>query len=244
MKRIVIAIQFYEGDRAAAFRLAQFITDIEPTFRDDVELCFVNRFDCKPITPLEMVKFITTFKVSWFQTTTQETGHPAGCNAMARDFFAESLRRYRSGEWAEVQAVLLLEPDCVPVARDWINQLEMEWDFAKATGDFVVVGCYRDKDVDVPHINGNALWAPDLAARIDLAVDYTGKGWDSALAHELKGHWFKTSLISNLFKETNVPTERLANNPFTPPGTPAPVLIHGVKDESAWDYAKAKMGPL
>lgn len=240
MKKLVIAIQFYDKDREAAMRLAKFIVDLEPKFRDDVELCFVSRFDAVPITPGEMMRFVRTVPISWYHTETRETGHPAGCNAMAREFFVEAIKRANNGEWANVDAILMLEPDCVPVARDWIDQLRAEWDNARYQP--VVVGCYRDEGVDVPHINGNALFSTRLADYVDLS-DVPGLGWDSAMFKLLfDGHgswtWAPTPLISNLFKETAVPHGRMAVNPFYKGILRPPVLIHGVKDESAWNYAR------
>jgi hypothetical protein len=241
MKRAVISISYFDGDRVDAFKLARFIADLEPSYRPDVELCFVARHDAMPITPSEMTQFITTFPVSWMRTATEEVGHPKGSNAMAIDFFKESLHRVRDGSWGEVEAIIFIEPDCVPVAKDWINQLMREWMWAKTVCDVLALGCYRDKDVDVPHINGNAVWHPELARHIDFACDYTGKGWDSAIAPQLIGRKVHTSLIANLWKETNVAESRMARNPFTPEGTPPPVLIHGVKDDSAWNFARKQM---
>ena len=108
MKRAVISISYFDGDRADAFKLARFIADLEPAYRPDVELCFVARHDAMPITPPEMTQFITTFPVSWMRTTTEEVGHPKGSNAMAIDFFKESLHRVRDGSWGEVEAIIFI----------------------------------------------------------------------------------------------------------------------------------------
>src|SRR5580658_2019132 len=187
MKRLVIALPYYSADRAAAFTLARFITDLEPKFRDDVELCFVSRFDSMPITPGEMMRFVTTFRVSWHHCEPGPVGHPHGANAMAREFFVEAIKRINGGEWAEVDAILFMEPDCVPVARDWIDQLIKEWQ-QERWNDALVIGCYRDKNVDTPHINGNALWFPRLADHADL-TERAGLGWDSAVFSSLGTRW-------------------------------------------------------
>ena len=42
---LAIALQFYPGDQAEALRLARFLADLEPEYRDDVLLIFAERFD-------------------------------------------------------------------------------------------------------------------------------------------------------------------------------------------------------
>lgn len=237
--KLLIAIPYYNGDRDKALSLAGLITAIEPAFRDDVEICFVPRLDAIPPTPLEMKPLMRKFSsVHWYLTQSPDVGHPKGSNGQARDFFNEAQRRYFHGEWRHIEAILYLEPDSVPIARDWINQLMREWAFGKKYAQAYVVGCFRSEGVDVPHINGVALYAPDVAHRFDFSVTKGTLGWDSAMAEQFSQAWMKTSLISNLWKETNVPDERFQSNPFTPKGTPPPVLIHGVKDGSALNYAK------
>jgi hypothetical protein len=238
-----IVIPFSEGDREAAMRLAHFIAKIEPKRRDDVELCLVNRFDCERAGAAEIALLLPTFKVSTMNTTTKATGHPQGCNAMAEDIFTFALA---NKNWEDVDAILFMEPDCVPVARDWIDQLRAEWDDLNLhrDTDLSVVGCFRSLGVDIPHVNGNALWNPRIAEWYDLKAK-PGLGWDSSVALEMSTDDYRnTELISNLFKETNMPEERMRVNPFSlgllNPARP-PVLIHGVKDESAWNYAKKAM---
>ena len=239
MRRLVIVLPFYHSDREACMRMARYVCALEDKYRDDVELCFCNRWDTDPLHPGEMMRFVATFKVSWFPSTTKAEGHPKGCNAMARDIFHEALRRSNvGGPWEDVEALLFMEPDCVPVAKDWIDQLRAAWD--RKDDHALVVGCYRDRDVDVPHVNGNALWSPRLAAHINIDVDCHGFGWDSALAEQIASRFCDTPLIANLFKETNVPESRMRNNPFNSFGVP--VLLHGVKDDSATKYAEKCTG--
>lgn len=241
MKNLIIALQYYEGDRAEALRLLRFIARVEHYHepgKRTAEILLVNRQDCPAIRRDEVDELGWKFTIRTMISPVIETGHPLACNCMAQYFFAQMLLRRQAGLHSDVDAVLLLEPDCVPVAADWLDQLRREWDFAKSLmSDPWVVGCYRDQAVDRPHVNGVALWTPDLAAKVDFAVNMTGLGWDSAIAPQLPGHWFKTSLISNLFKETNIPASRIMQNPFVPVGAPPPVLIHGCKDESVWNHA-------
>jgi len=242
MRRLLIAFPYYEKDRAQAMRLAKFICDLEPKFRDDVTLFFYARHDALPITPHEMMRYITTFPVQWGISSTKAEGHPAGCNAMAADLFRHAQARVDSGHWADVDSILLCEPDCVPCARDWIDQLRAEWDRARELSPVLVVGCFRNRGVDVPHVNGNALWSPRLATSIAVGMDCRGLGWDSAWSEQLTGRSYPTSMIVNLWRETNVPEDRMATSPFLPMLPYKPVLIHGVKDRSAELWAEKQTG--
>ena len=247
MKKLVIALPFFDGDREQAEMLALVVDWIQAKSlipkRPNVEFCFVNKHGHSRINPAVMASLNFTFApCTEFETVTAAEGHPKSGNAQAIDFFRESLRRVQTGQWKGVDAILWMEPDCVPVAHDWIDQLMHEWDYAITVAPALVVGCYRTENVDVPHVNGNALWHPELAKHIDLNVTMEGKGWDSALADQLKGRFVQTSLIANLWKETKVTDERMKANPFTPKGTPPPVLIHGVKDDSAWLFARRQLG--
>ena len=237
--RIVIALPYYTDDRAATFRLARYICALEKAYRDDTELCFVARSDAIPIMPHEMMAYIPSFKISWHICEPGPIGHPAGANHMMRDFFVEAIKRANNGEWADVKAILVCEADCVPCAKDWLDQLHHEWDM-QADRNTLVIGCYRSENVDRPHINGNALWHPRLADYADLH-DKPGLGRDSAVFSSLDGRWVGTPLIANLWMETNVPEERMRKNPFWPDDTP-PVMIHGVKTDCARKWAEKMTG--
>ena len=44
---LMLNFQFWEGDKDQAMELARLIADIEPSFREDVEVMFTARFDCR-----------------------------------------------------------------------------------------------------------------------------------------------------------------------------------------------------
>ena len=230
MRKLILAIPYYADDRAQAMRLAKYIVALESAYRDDCEICFISRRDADPIFPHEMMRFVTTMPISWYHCEGTAVGHPAAPNEMAREFFVEAIRRVNDGQWATVDAILFMEPDCVPVARDWLNQLRAEWDAAQYFGA-EIVGCYREENVDFPHVNGNMMASPRLADHVDMA-DIPGLGWDSAIFKRWADagkpwSWRATPLISNLWMETKVPEERMRVNPFHADKGRPPCLIHG-----------------
>jgi hypothetical protein len=234
MKRIVIALQFCHSDKENAMRVARLIADNEPSFRKDVEICFVARFDC--VQDLETIGYVASkFVVSTFTTTTKATGWPQGPNAMAFDMIKESWRRvFFAMAWADVKFVLLMEPDCIPVRSDWINLLIETWDTAHLQGKYIV-GCWRDGGGTIGHINGNMMFPPNLTARINTDFQIDGCAWDCQMAPAFSPHWYHTDRIVNLWQEKNISEERLNKMEYA-------ALVHGCKSDDVYDYAKKKLG--
>lgn len=135
------------------------------------------------------------------------------------------------------KAILLLEPDCCPLTPDWLDQLSREWDRAAAAGK-LIMGSWHPTNADHPtlgHLNGNLMFSPDLANRVTIPDVPDDKPWDTFLADVFAPHWCRTGLIKNLNRHKTATKKQLS----TPEcGTRPPVLIHGVKDDSAWNYAK------
>ena len=164
--KLALVLQFWDGDRDAAFRNALRIADNEPTFRKDVEFVFVSRFDS--LLDKEVVaKVAKKFKTSSFHCTRKGTGWPSGCNDMWADWVCTgAMGKIFSHEWDDVKAMFTFEADAIPVHTDWIDQLSAEWDRAAEKGKYIV-GCFMPPPQNGPvgHINGNALFAPPAVVR-------------------------------------------------------------------------------
>lgn len=146
-------------------------------------------------------------------------------------------------ENSAAKAVLLIEPDCCPVTPDWLEQLSASWDRASAAGK-LIMGSWHPVNMDHPtlgHINGNLMFSPDLAKRITIPDVPPDKPWDTFLADVFQPHWCRTGLIKNLNRHR---TASLAQLTKPECGNRPPVLIHGVRDESAWNLAKQNATPV
>lgn len=228
MNRFVIAISYHEADKPQAERLLRLIADNELAPRGDVEICIVRRFDATPAID-SMVHLADKFKVSAFTTHTPWTGWPAGCNGVARDLLEESALRVKSGEWADVEGLLMIEPDCVPCTPTWIDALRIAWHHAKADG-CLQMGAWRNSGGEFGHLNGNCVVVPDLASRICLDVIGRDLAWDCAIVPQVKHRWQVTGLIKNAFS-THAATEYDLRTPEI--GILPPALYHGCKSEDA-----------
>lgn len=224
--RLTICIQFWQGDRDAAFRLAKFITDLETAPRMDTQIVFLHRHDTT------MDDTVTDYVRRRFETRVvrapeHEVGYPRSPNVMALYAMEEA------PNWGGA-AVFLMEADCIPVASDWIDKLRAEAGRAWATGS-AVVGSWRPECSAVGHINGNMLFRPDILSLLKMSTTVPKKAWDVYFVPQFATAWMRTGLIANRYCEMFVTDENLA----TPEcGTRAPVVIHGIKDDSSWTYAR------
>lgn len=230
----VIYLQFYEGDKREAMALAQFMAEIEPRRREDVKIRFMARKDCA-MPELGFFKEVgKKFDISWAHTNSDASGWPDGPNDMALQIIREGVKPLVSIGWQDVDTFILLEPDCVPLSRDWINALLAEWQVAKANGKWIM-GSFRQSGPACGHINGNCVLRADLNKLMSLERSPRGYAWDCWLAPRLQKHWHVTGLILNKFRSRNA-TETALRTPET--GDVPPVLVHGYKDHTAIDIAR------
>lgn len=237
----VIALSYHHADAEQATKLAKLMADIEPSYRDDILVLLVRRFDT--IQPLEMLEAIAKkFPVATFKTTTPWTGWPAGCNAVAMDTIGYAQRCYYThlgfgpDSWANVRGVLLMEPDCVPCTSDWLNRIIAEW--GRASEGTLQMGAWRPSGGEHGHINGCCVLPPDFFGHVSSEVIGPDLAWDCAISPYVKDHWHKTSLIKNMFA-----TQEAVNADFRAGDDGVePAMIHGIKGESGLDLARLRLG--
>lgn len=230
--KLVLALQYWEGDKDNAMQLARFIADLEPGYREDVEFCFIKRFDAT--FDAETMGYVSNkFLVRVIDTDKHSNpGYPQSANFMS--YSTMQAAKF----WTDVKAVLLFEYDCIPVQKNWINQLLVEWDRAAGQGA-LVLGSWRPANNPLGHINGNMLFSPRLTQYVDLGDGPPKMAWDIYYPKVFKPVWMRSGLISNRHREENLSDARIQ----TPEcGTKPPVLCHGAKDLSVWAYAKRISG--
>ena len=235
--KLCLCIQYYEGDILQAEALARFIAEIEPESRKDVVIRFVARYD-SPHLDMDVFKVVSKkFDVSWVHSRRKWKGWPDGPNGMALDILEDGTRALENAGWYDVDGLVLLEPDCVPLANDWLNMLKAEWQVALSQEKWIM-GSWRGSGPECGHINGNCVVRPDLAKKISLLHPAMGLAWDCWLAPRLKNHWHITGLIRNDFQSRNA-TEAILRTPEV--GDRPPVLVHGYKDQTAMDIARKQL---
>ncbi len=229
MSRFLVLLQFWDGDRDKAMRLARFIADLELGFRNDVEFVFVARYDCEH--DRETIDYVAQkFKVNWITTYTKWTGWPSGCNGVAKDAL-----EWIASNRKDSPGALMIEPDCVPVCRGWIDRIRLEWD--SLSSEIAQMGAWRPSGGEHGHVNGNCVIHPSVAGAVS-AVITEHLAWDCEIAPWIRHRWHKTTLIKNCFESKGATNQDLF---WAPIGEQLPALVHGFKDSSAIDLARQNL---
>lgn len=172
--------------------LARLIADLEPTFRNDVMVMFTARFDCQ--FDEDTVKYVEQkFKCIKYRTKRNATGWPNGPNQMMACSFEHLVELKIRGKYPNLQAVMLIEADCVPLAKDWLNQLITEWNGQSK----MVLGAWLKKgDANVEHVNGNCIIAIDFWKKFKAIMHPPSRGgWDATLAYGILPNATPSKLI-------------------------------------------------
>lgn len=237
--KIVIALQFWSGDKEKAMHLAHMIADIEPVFNKNVDFAFFARFDEKH-DDATIGRTSRKFNVWKMTSRIEGTGWPDGCNAMAIDCMMQANER-ANAEWKTVKAVYLIESDVLPMRRDWLKSLSDEWDKASALGKYVM-GSWCPFHSPVGHINGNMLFDPRLVEKLrGLPPVEKGRAWDTEFAPKFEPIWWKSTQMANHYEfKRNIQPEIL----FSSVDGKTPVaVVHGVKDLSGERQIRSVLFP-
>ena len=235
MSRILLALQYWAGDRDKAGELARFIAKLEPVIRKDADFLLSARFDCTHDE--EVVKDVSRrFRVFTTTGVTKLTGYPNGSWALWHDTITAVRDRCASGELPRYDCVLTFEADCTPLTRDWVASLLSTWEREAAKQDRIAIGqLWSAPSCPYPHINGNMLIS-GRQEHLDRVCSWrakTGQAWDVGIYPMLRGHGaVGTSAIASFYV-------RNANSRwFDYTRGQGAVFFHGDKDGSATRYAQ------
>ncbi len=247
-ERIVVSLQYWEGDRDKALRLARLLAGVERMKRDDVIFLIVHRRDATAPDPetLQILreKFGTVHVVKGVRPG---EGHPDGCNALWVDTVTTLGMLAHHAKYA-----FTTEADVIPLRRDWINVLKAEAAEMEASGK-IVSGFWTaqgHEDLNYrqwEHINGNMLVHTNISRKVHK-IYYVPPGWawDIWLSQFFKPFWKKGDWIYNGY------TGAITDNPWESPNKRKPwtadeflelqekgySLIHGVRGEEGFDFLK------
>jgi hypothetical protein len=215
-------------DVEAAVELCALIADLEPGKRLGSEFWVVYRKDT-PSDPLrQALKHLQAkfHQVHFHPAPNFGEGWPHGSNMLWGSAILLAATGKREN-WTRCDGVLTFEPDCVPLRHGWLPALEREW----VAGGAEALGHVHQKGEDGEHLNGNAVFATDIATRYpQLMESRPDCGWDYYHRELLRGIARDTALISQQYKvPTTTPDELFSIRKHGQ----APALFHGVKDGSA-----------
>ena len=243
MKKILACLQYYSGDQAIARQVARLIADLEPDKSKYADFMFAMRWDGQH--DMETVQYVARKfdQVHTFKSERKNTGWPSAPNNLALETYGRFCLRIRQKLW-DYAALLLIEPDCVPLTRDWLKQLHEEWHERE---QLVLGFMYGSSAHPVQHINGNCLISPRFQKVCpDFHASPATVGWDVRHAPAMLRHGRASRLIWNDYARQSISCEELFAAHHYADDHPLhgrdifPVLFHGVKDDSALRAVREK----
>jgi hypothetical protein len=232
MKRGLLNVQYWPGDRDQMMRVAQLIADIEPRKREEYDVMFSARFDAKH--DVSMINRIATkFDCFTCKTRTAAIGWPAGCNYLWLESMHEIYRRIKAGTLPHYKWVLTLENDDCPLTKDWLDRLHEVF----TPLNMNVVGALIPHLG--PHINGNCMFGtnPEFMDFILKIKRLPNTGWDLHLAPQFRMYgWADIPEIRSIWGTSNLQDPHIQE--FVRIGTK---MLHGVKDDSVIRWARANL---
>jgi hypothetical protein len=247
MKKILIIMQCWEGDKDLAMKLVRMMADIEPG-QSKIADFMLSFKGCK--ADMDTARYLATKfgSVHIFHPTRKSTGWPASCNDCFFESFGHFYLNCKSGNW-DYDVALFIEPDVVPLSKDWISLLRDEW---YSSGKHVVGALYvpwGNEAYQQRHINGNVMigWKFYREAKGFYSCPVT-VGWDAFWRREMMKHGMASRLIFNDYARKSIECQTLFEKKAMAPGHPyastgiQPVLYHGVKGEDAYNCVMRHFG--
>lgn len=234
MNKILLALQFWENDKADAMRMARFVADLEPQHCAQADFLFAARFDCKhdPATVAHVSKRFNTF--TFINRNRRAEGWPFGCNELFFGTVDHVYTQIEAKRMPQYKAIFTFEADGNPMSPDWIARLHSEWDRLHAKGANMVGAMIPPgpPETDGKHINGNCLVSAEKEYLHWIARKIGGcrptAGWDWVLAPLFKNEgWANCPGMRSFWRSPAMPPEvfqRLRREGV--------FFVHGVKDDS------------
>jgi hypothetical protein len=226
---LAIALQCSPGDLDAAVDLCDLIASLEGAPRLDVPVFIIFRRDCDSAAIHFMQKTLAAKFVKVFPMVALDfaTGWPSGPNSVWHSCMTNVDLAKRQG-WIKSDGVLCLEPDCVPLRRNWIDCLQKEW--SNRSDDVWAIGHHHGEGESL-HLNGVAVFDVDLLNDWSVLHGQPGEAaWDYFHRKLFLKISQDTPYITQFYKQPSL--EEWQFRRVRKHGV-LPAILHGVKDNSA-----------
>src|SRR5664279_936787 len=205
-KPLLVSITWHPEAKNQAMELARLIADIEDRPQNRSGFLFCPRFDClvDPLVEMAVREKFPDTKILRLQN--RSTGWPKGPNACAHEVYSHFYRmsHVRGPEQWDYCAILMMEPDCVPLTQDWIAQLQEEWyvcNWPWPGGNHQqVLGCWSTRDdpghCPTPHMNGGTcMIGPEFLSAYSAFTRTTFGAWDTTHSRAMMQYGRPSKLI-------------------------------------------------
>ncbi len=241
--KILIALQFWKGDRDAAMKLARFLGDIEPRHSELADVVLVNRFDCPPADKETIERVSRKFNTRAYTSPQRGIGWPDGCNSLWFGTMEWAFSYMEVGQLPRYKAIFTCEADGAPVLQDWVARMSEAWDVAQAGQKVYIAGPLvgGGNTGIAAHINGNCLVSGDLKflhwITRRVAGVPGGIGWDYFLRDAFKRWgWADIPGMLSLYNTPTFTPEQYMT--FVQDGV---IWVHGDKSNSLIDMGRARL---
>lgn len=236
-QKLLVVVQYYDGDKQAAEELSELIADLERIRNNAADIMIFRRYDAGEFSQSVLTKLRDKFNNVYYERSKRKDakGYPFGPNQMWSDLVTMI---GQSPSWySKYYAFLPLESDCVPMRPGWINELVEEFHVAKSK-NFAAVGHIHSNPIE--HLNGVAVYDSHLWK---MVPGNKLNGSDPQVAYDI---YHRTSILPLAFDTPLVMMEYqrptiTAEDLFKPwKNGYEPAVFHGVKDGSARAAVRAR----
>lgn len=229
--KLLICLLYWHGDLKEVERLVRLGCDLRKEITEDAELMFVQRYDSPaPSAAIQLLAQSKFIKVHVWKCNRKALGFPAGCNELAYGILNHiCIQRHMNGAFKDIDAIMILEGDCIITRPTWIEELIQEWEKGKREGKSIV-GTIQEPTPEYQikrHVNAVAMWDADIVRILPCLIGGPNQtGWD----HYHGDSTVPVAMNSPLFwldyrKPTVTPKEIFEDHPDV-------LIYHGVKDDS------------
>lgn len=232
--KILIALQFWEGDKSRAMALARYLADLEPAHSERADFLFAARFDCVP-DPATVSYVARKFNVFSIISRRRTVGWPAGCNDLWFSVMEWVQAMTAAGKIPKYKAVFTCEADGGPTQKNWTEWMSLEWERVNQERPVIMAGALLPPITgctDRWHINGNALMSGNanflywIGRKVGCCS--ANIGWDFGLAPDFERlGWADVPGMRSIYNQPGFSRERFEEFVRTPL-----FWVHGCKDDS------------
>lgn len=226
---IMICLAYWDGDKDLAVKVANLMADLQPHHVGNAcRVLLVCRQDSK-MYPEIYNPLLKKFNVSYHISGSPLRGWPSGPNGM----FGNTMLHLCNSAVA-TECVFWMETDCVPMRTNWFWDLVQLWRNRAPGANIIGCRCDCHGDGTGDHINGCAIYDPQIARIMPSIVSCDNIAWDYCNRQAIVRMGQSTNQIQLRYKATNVePT--ILNDPCC--------VMHGVKDNSLIDLVREHRVP-
>jgi hypothetical protein len=234
---MTVVLPFHAGDANAARELLKWIRDLGKSTGHrlvlvvDYALCWTDVQD-------EIHLGAETFDgVNCITNGQSVTGWPAGANSLF----------YAAARYLEGHPFLWLEPDCVPLCRDWLDKILSDY---ATCGKPFLGDIYANENPNLPSrlMSGVCVYPPDAFERLKI-LQVCPRAWDVEMAHIAVPKGAQAKTIQHFWGEPGLPPTFAEGRPPNCPRNlltlesirPGVVLWHRNKDGSLESLLRQKL---